>query len=220
MPYIYLIHCRASVNAKENVYKIGKSNDFNKRLEGYDKGSVPIFTLYVSESDRFEKILIAIFSGKFILRKDYGNEYFQGNVSAMMNTIVKTYNDSIEDHEYNCGGGINQSGCFDGFKVDVVKVRTQLRNKLNKIKLVDLDMFQKNLNTKSSELGHLHYFWVLYNSVSTYRDDKTMRQPPTPYKFGDYLETHYAFINNLCARMTHHEDGTATFRFIEHIKIC
>jgi len=72
IPYIYLIHCRASVNAKENVYKIGKSVDFNKRLDGYDKGSIPIFTIYVCECDDFERLLITIFRSKFIIRADCG----------------------------------------------------------------------------------------------------------------------------------------------------
>ena len=58
MPYIYLIHTRASLNIKEPVYKIGKTKDFNKRLSGYDKGNNPILMLYVNNSDIFEKLII------------------------------------------------------------------------------------------------------------------------------------------------------------------
>jgi hypothetical protein len=35
MPYIYLIHTRASLNINEPVYKIGKTNDFSKRISDY-----------------------------------------------------------------------------------------------------------------------------------------------------------------------------------------
>ena len=94
MPYIYLLHCRAAINANENVYKIGKSVDFNKRLSGYDKGTIPLFTIYVTNCDEIEKILIKIFETKFILRKDYGNEYFQGEINQMIKTIMEEYEKS------------------------------------------------------------------------------------------------------------------------------
>ena len=76
MPYIYLIHTRASLNINEPVYKIGKTNDFSKRISGYAKGSEPILMLYVNNSDIFEKLIIEMFNINFIKRTDYGNEYF------------------------------------------------------------------------------------------------------------------------------------------------
>ena len=45
MPYIYLIHCRASLNIRGPVYKIGKTTDFDKCVSEYDKGSEPILVL-------------------------------------------------------------------------------------------------------------------------------------------------------------------------------
>lgn len=93
MPYIYLIHTRASLNIKEPVYKIGKTADFNKRLSGYDKGNKPILVLYVNNCDIFEKLIIEIFNTNFIKRTDYGNEYFEGNVSDMIGIIMDKFND-------------------------------------------------------------------------------------------------------------------------------
>ena len=80
MPYIYIIHTRASLNINEPVYKIGKTTDFSKRISGYDKGSEPILMLYVNNSNIFEKLIIETFKIHFIKRTDYGNEYFEGNV--------------------------------------------------------------------------------------------------------------------------------------------
>jgi hypothetical protein len=91
MPYIYLIHTRASLNIKEPVYKIGKTNDFSKRISGYDKGSIPILIIYVNNSDIFEKLIIETFKIYFIKRTDYGNEYFEGNVSDMIGIIMDKF---------------------------------------------------------------------------------------------------------------------------------
>jgi len=91
MPYIYLIHTRASLNINEPVYKIGKTNDFSKRISGYDKGSIPILIIYVNNSDIFEKLIIETFKIYFIKRSDYGNEYFEGNVSDMIGIIIDKF---------------------------------------------------------------------------------------------------------------------------------
>lgn len=91
MPYIYLIHTRASLNINEPVYKIGKTNDFSKRISGYDKGSIPILIIYVNNSDIFEKLIIETFKIYFIKRTDYGNEYFEGNVSDMIGIIMDKF---------------------------------------------------------------------------------------------------------------------------------
>ena len=105
MPYIYLIHTRASLNINEPVYKIGKTNDFSKRISGYDKGSIPILMLYVNNSDIFEKLIIEIFNTNFIKRTDYGNEYFEGNVSDMIGIIMDNFKElnmcyNIEQEEH------------------------------------------------------------------------------------------------------------------------
>ena len=91
MPYIYLIHTRASLNINEPVYKIGKTNDFSKRISGYDKGSKPILILHVNNCDIFEKLIIETFKIHFIKRTDYGNEYFEGNVSDMIGIIMDKF---------------------------------------------------------------------------------------------------------------------------------
>lgn len=102
MPYIYLLHCRASVNIKEAVYKVGKTmQDTNKRFNAYTKGSIPLFTLHVTDEGKFERDVIAIFDLHFKRRKDYGDEYFEGSMVEMINLIVQHYTKSSEQH-YEC----------------------------------------------------------------------------------------------------------------------
>ena len=96
MPYIYIIHCRASVNCNESVYKIGKTKNFEKRLSGYDKGSIPILLLFVKNSDSFETYMKTKFTSIFIKRQDYGNEYFEGDVNKMVSVILNEFNKEIQ----------------------------------------------------------------------------------------------------------------------------
>lgn len=207
MPYIYLIHCRASVNAKENVYKIGKSGDFNKRLDGYDKGSIPIFTIYVSECDEFERLLITIFRTKFIIRSDYGSEYFEGMSNVMINTILEEYNKTVLSYNVS-----NEDTLQKIETPIIIKTTTQLKNKLNKVSLQSLNIFQQNINMNSIEIASSQYFCMLNNNIQNYRIEK--QSGHTNLKFGDYLEYNYAFINNLCTSLSTHD-----IKLIERIKI-
>ena len=75
------------------VYKIGKTQDFNKRLSGYDKGSEPILVLFVKNCDTFERTLLELFNLQFRKRDDYGNEYFEGDVSQMIQLIMEKFNE-------------------------------------------------------------------------------------------------------------------------------
>lgn len=104
MPYIYIIHCRASINCGENVYKIGKTDNICNRIHGYDKGSVAIFSLFVCNSDSFEKHLIALFTEQFIKRHDYGNEYFEGSLSKMISLIMIEFN-KVDTYIYDIKHG-------------------------------------------------------------------------------------------------------------------
>ena len=101
MPYIYLFHTRASLNANENVYKIGQTKKIIQRLNQYDKLTLPLFTLYVNDHIEFEKIIKKKFNEKYIKRTDYGNEYFEGDICLMINDIISIYNENIITQKYN-----------------------------------------------------------------------------------------------------------------------
>lgn len=102
MPFVYLIHSKTSINANESVYKFGKTTDFYKRLKSYPKGSVPLLVLYVVNCDTFETIVLARLTAQFTQKRDeHGSEYFEGDLGAIINTIMSEYNSAISTQCYS-----------------------------------------------------------------------------------------------------------------------
>jgi hypothetical protein len=88
--FLYLIRTRASVNAAEPVYKVGKTTQtIEKRLAGYDKGCeivlvrpMPGDLLHAAEAAAITQL-----REEFRPRADYGREYFEGDGFLMANRI-------------------------------------------------------------------------------------------------------------------------------------
>jgi hypothetical protein len=94
--YIYIIQEREFIRLNEQTYKIGRTTKTpNNRLMKYPKGSDPIFSLRVDDSKKFESDIINFFKKKFEQKKEYGTEYFSGNLNDMINTIMKIYNNYV-----------------------------------------------------------------------------------------------------------------------------
>ncbi len=96
---IYLIQKRESVLLKEQVYKIGKTeqDDVNKRTITYDKGSILYYSVRFQETKTIKNIiqvendLLRIFEEKFKHRPDRGREFFEGDKRKMKEEIDKYY---------------------------------------------------------------------------------------------------------------------------------
>lgn len=86
---IYLLQERASCNINEPVYKIGKTRqDIKKRLAGYNKGSKLLLKINVNNNlDQIELNIIKSLKINFSQRKDYGNEYFEGDLIKIIKLI-------------------------------------------------------------------------------------------------------------------------------------
>jgi len=83
--YIYLLQEREFVNSNKNVYKIGKTTQTNtKRFSQYPKGSILLLQIICINCNNCEKQIIQLFTQKYKLRKDIGNEYFEGNHHGMI----------------------------------------------------------------------------------------------------------------------------------------
>jgi hypothetical protein len=98
--YIYLLREREFVRMNEPVYKIGRTKQApNDRFTGYPKGSEIELYVRVNDSVNAEKQLVNLFKREFKQRKDYGNEYFEGDVKLMVKSIsnVATNIDDIND---------------------------------------------------------------------------------------------------------------------------
>ncbi len=94
--YIYLFYTRASKNNDESVYKIGKTKNYLQRQDGYGKGGEMLFVASVSDRHTCENLIKKFFREEFSIRRDYGCEYFQGDVFEMIILIKNTIDKYIE----------------------------------------------------------------------------------------------------------------------------
>lgn len=82
--YIYILQEREFLEAKKNIYKIGKTTQMNcRRLCNYPKGSKLFMCKYVNDCDKCEKDIKIIFNKKFQLQSNIGNESFKGDINEM-----------------------------------------------------------------------------------------------------------------------------------------
>lgn len=88
--YIYAIHVREFIRTHENIIKIGRTEDIIQRFGDYPKGSRLLYTIYVSDQRQAEYNLIISMRQHFINRRDIGREYFQGNITTMIQHMMQT----------------------------------------------------------------------------------------------------------------------------------
>ena len=87
MEGVYIIHTREFINANLPIYKLGRSNNLSNRVKQYPNGSNIMCIMHCSNSILCEKNLIELFIKIFIRKKNYGNEYFEGDIDEMIFTI-------------------------------------------------------------------------------------------------------------------------------------
>ena len=90
MQYIYLLRTREFIRLDENIYKIGKTTqEPNNRLKGY---SEIIYIISVKNCHETEQLCINKFKDEYVQKREYGIEYFEGNVKDMIKTINSILN--------------------------------------------------------------------------------------------------------------------------------
>ncbi len=88
--YIYLIKVREFIRTNEEVFKVGKTTQENlNRFGTYPRGSRILFLRVCVNCHIIEKEVIEIMKTKYIHKKEYGNEYFEGDFKKMINDINK-----------------------------------------------------------------------------------------------------------------------------------
>ena len=98
---VYIIHTREFVNARQNIYKIGRtSQPHTKRANSYPKGSALKAQFAVTNSREVEAQIIKHFKNLFVHRSDFGLEYFEGNFQNIMRKFM--------DIAYECENGFNE----------------------------------------------------------------------------------------------------------------
>lgn len=158
MTYIYLI--KVFPSNPDNIYKLGRTGrDIIERYNEYKhKTQNPkmVFIYNVYDYKQVERDLLAIFKRKYTLRKDFGNEYFTGDINDMKLTLCKYFiendkneneerdeNDSVSDNEYDSDDD------FKKYEVNTYKEYLKLSNidKIiitNKTKLTGFLKFKGN----------------------------------------------------------------------------
>lgn len=87
--YIYIIREREFLNMNEDVYKIGRTENFIRRFSQYPKNSEVVFTIKVENPSKIESELIKKLKQIIKHRRDIGNEYFEGDRHLITNTIYE-----------------------------------------------------------------------------------------------------------------------------------
>ena len=104
--HIYIIQLAGFQEKNHNVYKIGMTEqaNINKRLRGYDRGKLLLFSEYTSDVKNKEKEILKIFNEKFTPYKEgdyeFSKEYFTGDINHMKQVIYDYCNPTrIEEQE-------------------------------------------------------------------------------------------------------------------------
>ena len=92
--WLYLIQRGDHRKQHEPIYKIGRTNDFNRRINEYPVYSQIISVSPVDNDKKCERELIRQFKDEFEFRNDIGHEYFEGDERDM----ISVFNDYVSEH--------------------------------------------------------------------------------------------------------------------------
>jgi hypothetical protein len=190
MPYFYILQTREIIRAKQNIFKIGKTSNFEKRLQNYDKGSKSLFVLRVRNHVDFEQQIKCIFEKRFIQRKDYGENFFEGNFKEILDEVTNYY----LNFEKNLGtletsGTVQQPIIKKYNTIDVTRESNKIQKKLNRFdasKIQEICDFQIFLNNNHTMAPHQDCFnCELSRFVRSHQNTSTRKSHE---KIGDYLK--------------------------------
>lgn len=88
--YVYLIQEREFVRSNEQTYKIGRTKNFFNRMASYPKDSEILMLCDVDNCAMAEKTLKTLFKKEFVEQRQYGCEYFSGDINRMKSLMSQT----------------------------------------------------------------------------------------------------------------------------------
>jgi hypothetical protein len=93
--YLYIIQRNDFVEEKQNIYKIGCTQNMKIRINQYPKGSIIIFSVYVKNFRSIEKIWINLLDNNYRIKKKYefGNEYYEAYKIDLINVLMRILNE-------------------------------------------------------------------------------------------------------------------------------
>jgi hypothetical protein len=88
-PHIYIIKEREFIRLDEDTYKIGETRNPHRRFFGYAKSSELQYFCRVDDVHFVEQTAKSRFKDLFQQKREYGTEYFNGNILEMMTEMDK-----------------------------------------------------------------------------------------------------------------------------------
>jgi hypothetical protein len=92
--WLYLIQRGDHRKQHEDIYKIGRTNDLNRRINEYQLYFQIIAMSPIDDDRKCERELIRELKDEFEFRNDIGHEYFQGDEREM----ISIFNDYVSEH--------------------------------------------------------------------------------------------------------------------------
>lgn len=84
---IYLAQTRDCFDKDNNVFKIGRTTNYEQRKKGYPKGTIFYLQRLCLSAPTMERTILAKADTLYKKRTDYGNEYFEGDLRSMIDLI-------------------------------------------------------------------------------------------------------------------------------------
>ena len=114
---------------RESVIKFGRTSRIYKRFVVYPSNSTLLFLCKVKNCKLLENNILSLFKQKFKNEKQYGREYFSGNINIMVNEIEKLINETHQKLEYtNINGCKRRYQTHINFKLDEHKISNNVLN--------------------------------------------------------------------------------------------
>lgn len=85
---LYVVQTRHCIHTQLPVFNVGRSEDADRRLSQYPKGTVMLARLPVSRMVESEALMLALCRSTFIERKDFGPEFFEGDLYKVVGLLA------------------------------------------------------------------------------------------------------------------------------------
>jgi len=170
MEYVYIVRVRESVRMNENVYKIGRTTQIvDKRISHYPKNTEVYHISNVTNSAKIEAKILLKFKEKFRHAKEFGNEYFEGNIDNMITLIEDIVR--IDRHQKSAYYKVNLSDNDVSTKNDLVNdnINELVNDKINE--LVN-DKINELVNDKINELVNDNANELVNDKINELVNDK------------------------------------------------
>ncbi len=168
-----------SIKNEKNIYKLGATTrNIKKRIQGYAKNLIDKIIITHNTNDCFEheSILKNIFKEKFKQRRDYGIEYYEGEVNDMINIIKEYFKDNNtkliqEDYDF-LNKNISPINDFKGFQYNDYDEFNNIFNSFICIDNLDINSFIALADILFSNL-YINNITFFERNIITLKNKKT-----------------------------------------------